>query len=256
MYHFTDMPQGIGPRTMPPIPAAQLGRVLVIEDDPSARDQIMQPLTQQQCLVVGTMRRDAARHLQADQFSLVILDVRRDGFDTLRQVRTRSNVPVILITEARQDEIDRVLALELGADDLLPQPFSVRELIARARAILRRQEFGRRFTGPSPRGGYRFQGWELRHTARTLTNPAGTQVELTKKEYALLTAFLDAPGRPLSRLHLMRATRTHEDIFDRSIDVQVLRLRRKLSAHPGGGDLIKTERSYGYRFDATVETLF
>ncbi|PSJ41012.1 DNA-binding response regulator [Sphingomonas deserti] len=244
---------------MAPVPPAPLGRLLVIDDDPCARAQILDPLAEQRCATVATTARDAPRHLQSDQFSLVILDARHvaaGGFDILRQVRARSNVPVILITQTARDEIDRVLAFELGADDLLPEPFSPRELLARIRAILRRQEFGRRLTGPSPRGGYRFQGWELRHTLRTLTDPSGAEVVLTKKEYALLTAFLDAPGRALSRLHLMRATRTHEDIFDRSIDVQVLRLRRKLSAHPAGGALIKTERGYGYRFDTIVESLF
>jgi DNA-binding response OmpR family regulator len=202
---------------------------------------------------------DVSHYLDGSQFSLVILDVQlgqRDGFDILRQIRGKSDIPVILITGQRRDDIDRIVGLELGADDYLSKPFNLRELLARARAILRRQEMGRQLTTTPVRGGYRFSGWELRRRTRTLTDPAGAIVDLTKGEYALLVAFLEAPLRPLSREHLLQATRTHEDIFDRSIDVQVLRLRRKLEADPAQPRLIRTERGIGYIFDTAVETLF
>ena len=175
----------------------------------------------------------------------------------LRRIRARSDIPVIIITGEPQDEVDRALGLELGADDYLTKPFNLRELLARARATLRRQEMGRQSTGSVARGGcYRFNGWELRRKTRKLTDPAGEEVALTKSEYALLVAFLEAPGRSVSREHLLQATRTHEDIYDRSIDVQVLRLRRKLEQDPSQPTLILTERGVGYVFAAPVEPLF
>ena len=104
--------------------------------------------------------------------------------------------------------------------------------------------------------GYRFEGWELRRKTRSLKDPHGNSVPLTKSEYSLLVAFLDAPGRALSREQLLHATRTHEDIYDRSIDVQVLRLRRKLERDPSDPAVIRTERGVGYVFAARVERLF
>lgn len=241
-------------------PSGQPGRVLVIDDDPAMRQMIISYLNGQQCLAVGSNGSDDVGHyLDAGQFSLVILDVQlgqRDGFDILRQIRARSDIPVILITGQRRDDIDRIVGLELGADDYINKPFNLRELLARARATLRRQEMGRQLTASPSRGGYRFNGWELRRRVRTLTDPAGQAVDLTKGEYALLVAFLEAPLRTLSREHLLQATRTHDDIFDRSIDVQVLRLRRKLEADPAEPRLIRTVRGVGYIFDAPVETLF
>lgn len=242
-------------------PLPQLGRVLVVDDDPAMRQMIAAYLDAHNCLTVGLSEPSAIiQHVESGAFSLIILDVhlgQKDGFDVLRQVRERSDIPVIIITGQRQDEIDRVVGLELGADDYLTKPFNLRELLARAKATLRRQEMGRlAIGGPQQRGGYRFEGWELRRKTRTLTDPQGADVPLTKGEYALLVAFLDAPGRPLPREHLLQATRTHEDIFDRSIDVQVLRLRRKLEDDPANPAMIRTERGIGYIFDATVERLF
>ncbi|WP_442678623.1 winged helix-turn-helix domain-containing protein [Sphingomonas sp. ASY06-1R] len=243
-----------------PLPASctRIGRLLVVEDDLKIRGSIMAHLAEQQCTAVGCGALDVARHLQGPPLSLIIINARLgplSGLDILRQIRERSHVPVILYRDKYQANLEPIIGLELGADDYCSGPLSPDELLARARAILRRQELGRRFA-PQLRGGHRFHGWELRHSTRRLTSPAGEEVSLTKKEYALLSALLEAPDRPLSRLHLMRATRTHEDIYDRSIDVLVLRLRRKLACHPSGVDLIKTERGFGYIFDARVETLY
>src|SRR6266446_4850853 len=122
------------------------------------------------------------------------------------------------------------------------------------RAVLRRQEAGRAVTSrDAERGRCKFGGWQLERRTRRLTDPNGTEVALTKGEYALLTAFLDAPQRPLSREHLLQATRGHEDIFDRSIDVQILRLRRKLETDPSAPNIIRTERGIGYVFALPVE---
>lgn len=244
---------------MPPDQARHLGRVLVVDDDPGLRGRITRCFADHRYLVQGSSGGDAARHLQHGPFSLVVLDVRPaafDGLDLLRRIRAGSDVPVILVTGQGEGAIDRVVGLELGADDVLCAPLDLRELLARARAILRRQQAGRRPAAAPLKGGYRFAGWELHHRSRALTDPAGAAVGLTRREFALLVAFLEAPGRPLSRAHLMRATRMHEDVFDRSIDIQVLRLRRKIEADPAAPRLIRTERGLGYRLDARVELLF
>jgi two-component system OmpR family response regulator len=154
------------------------------------------------------------RNFAEGEPDLVILDQRldqEDGLDLLREVRTRSDVPVIITTGDRRDEIDRVVGLELGADDYLTKPFSLRELLARIRAVLRRQEAGRAaFQREPEHGRCRFAGWQLDRRIRRLIDPRGGQVALTKGEYALLTAFLDAPQRPLSREQLLQATRVHD----------------------------------------------
>lgn len=234
------------------------GRVLVVDDDPAIRQRIMSFLNERDCCAIGSDGSDALQKLERVAFSLVVLDIQLgplDGLDLLRQIRMRSDVPVIVLSEPRDDEIDRVIGLELGADDYIDKLCDFRELLARARAILRRQDLGRH-AAPPARGGFRFSGWELCRRRRTLSNPAGEAVNLTKKEYALLVAFLEASGRPLSRNYLLQATSTHWDIFDRSIDVQVLRLRRKLKLGSSNLTMIRTERGFGYSFDASVEVLF
>jgi DNA-binding response OmpR family regulator len=163
---------------------------------------------------------------------------------------------VIITTGHRRDEIDRVVGLELGADDYVTKPFGLRELLARIRAVMRRHQGARAVSQREvERGRFRFGGWQLDRRLRKLSDPAGTQVPLTKGEYALLVAFLEAPQRPLTREYLLQATRMHEDVFDRSIDVQVLRLRRKLETDPSMPRVIQTERGVGYTFSMEVESL-
>ena len=202
-------------------------------------------------------RQEMIRHLAGAEVSLVILDLRlgqEDGLDLLREVRSSSDVPVIIITGHRRDDIDRVVGLELGADDYVTKPFNLRELLARVRAVLRRLNSRRASPSREPqRGCWRFSGWQLDRRTRRLTDPSGAPVALTKGEYALLVAFLEAPQRPLSREYLMQTTRAHEDVFDRSIDVQILRLRRKLERDPSTPRVIQTERGVGYVFAVPVE---
>lgn len=233
--------------------------VLVVTRDRDLRERFTRYLGEHRCRAVGAGDMPPPARLEADRFNLLVLDVQLeplDGFDLLRRVRAESDIPVIMITRQIRDDFDCVVGLELGADDFLGEPLNPRELLARGRAILRRH--GKAHVPPSQlqRGGYRFGGWELRRRTRTVTDPAGRVVTLSKNEYALLLTFLDAPRRPLSRVLLMRATRPHEDIFDRSIDVQVLRLRRKLQLSSDAPQLIKTDRGVGYVFDAAVEPLF
>jgi DNA-binding response OmpR family regulator len=204
-------------------------------------------------------RQELVRHCAAGEPDLILLDLhidQEDGLDLLREIRSRSDVPVIIITGDRRDEIDRVVGLELGADDYITKPFSLRELLARIRAVLRRQEAARNAPQRDPElRRSKFGGWQLDRRLRRLVDHGGSQVSLTKGEYALLTAFLDAPQRPLSREQLLQATRVHEDIFDRSIDVQILRLRRKLEPDPSTPQIIQTERGVGYTFTLPVQTV-
>ncbi|MEA2783171.1 MAG: two-component system, OmpR family, response regulator [Rhodospirillaceae bacterium] len=238
----------------------QTAPILVVDDDPAMREMVIDYLAEHNFRAVpASGRQDIARHFTEGEPSLVILDLRlgrEDGLELLREIRSHSDVPVIISTGHRRDEIDRVVGLELGADDYLTKPFSLRELLARIRAVLRRWETGRVAIPRDPdRGRSRFGGWQLDRRTRNLTDPNGQPVRLTKGEYALLIAFLDAPQRPLTREYLLQATRMHEDIFDRSIDVQVLRLRRKLEIEPSAPHVIKTERGVGYVFDLPVEQL-
>ncbi len=244
-----------------PGPATPLGRpasVLVIDEDPSMQRTLVDFLEQHNMHVLPAVyRHDLARQVARAEPNVVILDLdlgQEDGLDLLRELRAQSDVPVIITSGHRRDEIDRVVGLELGADHYVTKPFCLRELLARIRAVLRRHEPGRIASHrDADQGCYRFAGWLLDRRTRRLTNPSGTPVSLTKGEYSLLTAFLDAPQRPLSREHLLRASRIHEDVFDRSIDVQILRLRRKLEPDPSTPQLIRTERGVGYVLMPTVE---
>jgi DNA-binding response OmpR family regulator len=246
-----------------PAPRGNVDRqvsVLVVEDDPALQRMILNYFVDNN---IGTLlasnRQEMVERLDDSEVSLVILDLRlgsEDGLDLLREVRSSSDVPVIIVTGHRRDDIDRVVGLELGADDYLTKPFNLRELLARVRAILRRFDAGRVAPARDPeRGRFRFSGWQLDRRIRQLTDPAGAKVALTKGEYAMLLAFLEAPQRPLSREQLLQATRVHEDVFDRSIDVQILRLRRKLERDPSAPRVILTERGVGYVFALPVERL-
>src|SRR6266478_4612073 len=227
------------------------GHIIVVDDDPTLRQMVTSYLEDHNVPAkAASSRAEFNRLFAGPPPSLIILDLRLgqdDGLDLLREIRSHSDVPVIITTGHRPDEIDRIVGLELGADDYIVKPFSLRELLARVRAVLRRQEMGRVARTHEPeRGGYRFGGWQLERRAHRLIDPGATPVSLSKGEYALLLAFLEAPQRPLSREYLLQATRVHEDIFDRSIDVQVLRLRRKLEADSSAPRVIRTERGVGY----------
>jgi two-component system, OmpR family, response regulator len=234
--------------------------VLVVEDDPALQRMILNYFEENNIrTLVASGRLEMIRQLGSAGVNLVILDLRlgqEDGLDLLREIRSHSDVPVIIITGHRRDDIDRVVGLELGADDYLTKPFNLRELLARVRAVLRRSDSGRAAPARDPDPSrYRFSGWQVDRRTRRLTDPDGVPVALTKGEYALLIAFLDAPQRPLSREHLLLATRVHEDVFDRSIDVQILRLRRKLERDPSAPRVIQTERGFGYVFAVPVERI-
>jgi two-component system OmpR family response regulator len=238
---------------------ADCGHIVVVDDDPSLRQMVIKYLEDHNVPAGSASNRvELYRHFEGAHPSLIILDLRLgqdDGLDLLREIRSHSDIPVIITTGHRPDEVDPIVGLELGADDYIIKPFSLRELLARVRAVLRRQEISRAARARDPeRGGYRFDGWQLNRRSRRLVDPTGTPVALSKGEYALLLAFLESPQRPLSREQLLQATRVHEDIFDRTIDVQVLRLRRKLEINSSAPRVIQTERGVGYVFGVSVES--
>jgi DNA-binding response OmpR family regulator len=237
---------------------ADVGHIIVVDDDPILRQMVVGYLEEHGLPTrAASNRAELHCHLEQTRPGLIILDLRLgqdDGLDLLREIRSHSDVPVIITTGHRPDEVDRILGLELGADDYIIKPFSLRELLARVRAVLRRQEMGQAARARnSEHGGYCFNGWKLERRGRKLIDANEAPVLLSKREYALLLAFLEAPLRPLTREHLLQATRVHEDIFDRSIDVQVLRLRRKLETDPSAPRVIRTERGIGYAFAIPVE---
>jgi two-component system, OmpR family, response regulator len=240
--------------------ATSSARILIVDDDFDMCHAMVDYLAAQGLRAVAVHdRQEAMRQFAIGEPCLVVLDLclgKDDGLDLLRHIRSRSDVPVIITTGYRRDEPDVVLGLELGADDYIAKPFGLRELVARVRAVLRRR--ATRSRDPERdvnHGRCRFGGWELDRTRRRLVDSRGDLVVLTKGEYALLIAFIDAPQRPLSREHLLRASPTHEDIFDRSIDVQILRLRRKLEVDPTTSQIIRTERGVGYVFTLPFELL-
>lgn len=229
------------------------GRILVVDDDGEILSLVAKFLRSNGFLAV-TARNGAEMKAQmlASKVDLVVLDVMlpgTNGLDLCRALRSESQVPVVMLT-AKGDEIDRIVGLEVGADDYLPKPFNPRELLARIKAVLRRSR--------APEGGIAqgsgrqigFEGWNLDILKRELTDPSGVVVDLSSGEYDLLLTFLEAPQRVLSREYLLDSTRNRTfDVFDRSIDVQVSRLRRKIEAR---GELIKTVRGAGYLFAAAV----
>jgi two-component system OmpR family response regulator len=231
--------------------------ILVVDDDPATRRLIADYLSQHDFrLYLAASGDEMSRILSETPVDLIVLDMKlagEDGLALIRDLRPRSDVPIIVLTGARREEVDRVIGLELGADDYVLKPFSPRELLARIRAVLRRAEIRDALHDKNEkRTLYRFGDWVLNLRTRQLTAPGGEPVALTHGEFSLLAAFLQSPQRVLSREQLLAATRMHEDIFDRSVDAQILRLRRKLEVDPSHPALIRTERGAGYIFAASV----
>ena len=230
------------------------GRILIVDDDASLRSEVAEYFASNNFEVkTAGNGREMDPILAGQSFDLVVLDVMMPGEGGLSICRRLADAggPAIIIMSAMGEEIDRILGLELGADDYLPKPCNPRELLARARAVLRRREG---VQGRSGRDGVEFQflGYSLDLLKRRLRAPSGVLVLLTSGELSLLTAFLEHPGRVLTRDQLVDFARGSDaDIFDRAIDVQISRLRRKLNECEGQ-DLIRTFRGAGYMFNAPV----
>jgi two-component system OmpR family response regulator len=233
--------------------------VLAVDDDPSVRQMIVDYLSDNDMRVTAIAGgKNISELLARETIDLVVLDVRlpgENGMEIARKLRQESpGLPIVMLT-GQKDEADRVMGLELGADDYLTKPFSPRELLARIRALLRRSRAQQTVAdGLQKMRAYRFVGWELNVRLRRLTSPDGKNVSLTNTEFNLLAAFLAAPQRVLSRDQLLGLSRMHNDeVYDRSIDTQVGRLRKKLESPEQKNALIRTERGLGYVFTVDVE---
>jgi len=225
--------------------------ILAIDDDPAMRKLVADYLRENDLRVTAVATgAEMTQALDQHAIDLVVLDLRlaaEDGMQLARKLREASTVPIIIVT-GKQD----------GADDYATKPFSPRELLARIRAVLRRYQTAREVLPAQgeKRRAYRFAGWELNLGSRRLTSPYGSRVELSHGEFNLLHAFCAAPQRVLSREQLLDLSRLYgAEVYDRSIDVQVLRLRRKIEPNPAQPQYIKTERGAGYVFSVAVEVL-
>jgi two-component system OmpR family response regulator len=229
-------------------------RILIVDDDPGIRDVVSEFLARH-----GYQVETAADGKAMDQalgrgtFDLMVLDVMMPGEDGLgicRRISAQPGGPAIIMMSAMGEETDRIVGLELGADDYVPKPCNPRELLARIRAVLRRR---REPVGDQPIGAAcEFAGWRLDLVRRELRSPQGVVVNLSSGEFSLLRAFVEHPQRVLTRDQLLDFARGRDsDAYDRAIDVQISRLRRKLDDN-ADGELIRTIRSEGYMFSPKV----
>ena len=237
----------------------QQPHILVVDDDREIRDLLSKFLERQGMRVTAARdAKDARRLWPLGRYHLVVLDLMlpgESGLDLARWLRGQAAVPIVMLT-AMAEETDRIVGLELGADDYLGKPFNPRELLARIRAVLRRAsgEAGAAGSKEPPSKAVRFAGWVLEPARRRLLNPDGAEVPLTGGEYELLQVLVERPNRVLTRDMLMDLLRGRQaGPFDRAIDVAVSRLRRKLEDDGRNPSLIKTVRGGGYVLATTVE---
>ena len=235
--------------------------ILVVDDDPQIRELLEEYLTENALRVSVVASGQQMTKILADEtIDLVVLDLRlagEDGMAIARTLREQSAIPIVMLTGVR-DEADRIMGLELGADDYLTKPFSPRELLARIRTVLRRTKGAALAQARQQQvRAYRFADFELNLRTRRLKRRDGRPIELTNGEFNLLAALLAAPQRILTRDQILEASRVYDnEVYDRSIDVQVLRLRRKIESDPSQPQFIVTERGVGYTFNSAVEVLY
>ncbi|MES2194047.1 MAG: response regulator [Pseudomonadota bacterium] len=233
--------------------------ILVVEDDRETRTLIAKYLRANACHVTtANDGREMVRAMTDRRVDLLILDVMlpgEDGLSLCRKVRAASQTPIIMLT-ARGEDVDRIVGLEMGADDYLAKPFNPRELLARINAVLRRQAAAQTASTTPGATALVFQGWRIDLRLRELRNPAGARVAMTSAEFDLLRTFCERSGRVLSRDSLLDLTQgRNAGSFERSIDVLVSRIRRKIEPDPIEPVLIKTVRSGGYMFTPTVDAV-
>ncbi|HUC72308.1 MAG TPA: response regulator [Stellaceae bacterium] len=237
---------------------SDIGHILVVDDQKEICDMVQDYLSSEGYRVSiahdgGGMRRAIAQ----SPVDLVILDLMlpgEDGLTLARGLREESSVGIIILT-GRGETVDRIIGLEMGADDYLPKPFHLRELLARVKSVLRRVSSRSAEGAPAQRSQARFAGWHLDLSSRELFSPSGKEVRLTTGEFDLLAAFVNNANQVLTRDRLLDLARNREaGPFDRTIDVQVGRLRRKLEDDPQRPSMIKTVRGTGYIFTPAVES--
>jgi two-component system OmpR family response regulator len=234
-------------------------RILIVDDDPGLRSLISSFLDKHGfCTDTAGDPLEMRHLLEQHRYDVIVLDVmmpREDGLSALRRLQKEDGPPVIMLSAVGSD-VDRIVGLEMGAEDYLSKPCNPRELLARIRTVLRRNA---RLAAPEETeeraadGAIRFAGWRFDVTSRTLYDPDGKPIILSDGEFRLLRAFVDHPRRVLTRDQLLDFARGHDtEFYDRAIDVQISRLRRKLGASPDGAELIRTIRSEGYMFVPSV----
>jgi DNA-binding response OmpR family regulator len=234
--------------------------VLVVDDDPDVCGQVSEYLGRHDFRVTAVNSgKQMLEVMDREAIDLLLLELRLRGDDGLRlarQLRETSRMPIVVLS-GLIEEADCVMGLEMGADDYMTKPFSPRELLARIRAVLRRSQIE-----ASPPGrdetlrAYRFAGWELNVRLHRLLAPDARRVEISRGEFSLLCAFLSSPQRILTRDQLLELSRLHStEVYDRSIDVQIMRLRRKIEADATAPKFIRTERGVGYFFAETVKAV-
>ena len=238
-------------------PLSEIGHILVVGDEPKIRHSVARYLMDVGYRVTSAASGARMRKILADQaVDLVTLGLDRpgeNGLELARRLRAESDVGIIMLS-GRGELDDRVTGLEIGADDYLTRPFSLRELLARVRSVLRRRAAGRPGRGAHSPTTARFAGWRLDFNLRELTNPKGRTVRLTTAEFRLLVTLLNSPQRPLDRDHLLSLVAEREWVpYDRSIDVLIGKLRQKIEPDPKRPSLIKTERGVGYLLSVDVE---
>jgi two-component system OmpR family response regulator len=232
------------------------GHILVVDDQREICEMVQDYLSSEGYRVSIAHDGIGMRHVMTrSPVDLVILDLMlpgEDGLTLARSLREESNVGIIILT-GRGETVDRIIGLEMGADDYLPKPFHLRELLARVKSVLRRVSTRTPDRVPPPRSKARFAGWNLDLSSRELLSPSGHEVRLTTGEFDLLAAFVNNANQVLTRDRLLDLARNREaGPFDRTIDVQVGRLRRKLEDDPQRPTIIKTVRGSGYIFTPTV----
>ncbi|MCR5868183.1 response regulator [Aquincola sp. J276] len=239
---------------------ATVCNVLLVDDDPAMGVMMARYFANSEIHVFAVGSGQQMRDVLAEEaVDLVVLDLRlgaENGLQLAQELRERSRIPIIILT-GLLEEADRIMGLELGADDYLTKPVSFRELLARIRAVLRRTRmYENAADAVADVRAYRFNGWELNVRLRRLYAPDGTPIHLRNSEFNLLLAFLASPGLVLSRDQLLERSRLHVDeVYERAIDVLVTRLRKKLDVAPSRLNFIATQRGAGYRFDGNVELI-
>jgi DNA-binding response OmpR family regulator len=239
---------------------AGLPHILVVDDDPAIRQLLSEYLSGSDLRVTAVPDGAAMRAaLGSGGIDLILLDLgtgAEDGIDLASRLRGESAIPVVMLS-SRTDEADRVMALELGADDYVTKPFSPRELLARVRAILRRRRRDIRQARARGLRAYRFDRWELNLKTRLLHSPPHRPIALSNGEFNVLAVLLQAGGRVLSRTQVLELSRLHDDeVYDRAVDVQIMRLRRKLERNGFDPHWIVTVRGAGYRIGVPVESVY
>ena len=233
-----------------------LPTILVVDDEPDIRDVVREYLTNHGMQILEAANGAEARAmLEQTTPQLVLLDINmpgEDGLSVARYLREHYNLGIIMVTAAGET-VDRVVGLEMGADDYLPKPFDLRELLARVRSVLRRYEHTdapQQTAESEPRKvNLRIGALELDRDARCLKNSTGGEIELTRMEFDLLSLFVERPNRVMTRDQILNLTQNRDwDPYDRSIDIRIARLRRKIEQDPGNPSLIRTVRGIGYIF--------